>query len=140
MHATPNQGAILRRQANLPKPGEAFLEYRLVKVLGEGGMGVVFKAVEERSDDKVAIKCILPRYVDREDFAARFAEECKVYPKLKHPNIVRMRRSGVLPLERSGQTIPIAFIVMGAPIVGSADPSSAIAASAATPAMSPPRA
>jgi serine/threonine-protein kinase len=95
-----------------------FLEYRLLAVLGEGGMGIVFKAVHEEFDDVVAIKVLSPRVANRKDFAARFKQECKVYPKLKHPHIVRMRRAGVaqVRLPAAGRThastMPVAFIVM----------------------------
>ncbi|WP_437610892.1 protein kinase [Sorangium sp. So ce834] len=87
------------------KAGDVFLDYRITEVIDAGGMGEVYKAVEEYSDDVVAIKCMSPRHVRREDFARRFRQECKFYPKLKHPNIVRMRKAGVSPDD-------VAYIVM----------------------------
>lgn len=93
--------------SDILKPGDIFLEYRLLEVLGEGGMGIVFKAEELESEDIVAIKCLQPRHANREDFAARFKQECRIYPKLKHPHIVRMRRAGVSPAPQK-----TAFIVM----------------------------
>lgn len=100
----------------LLKPGDMLLEYRILKVIGEGGMGIVFKAIHEDYDDIVAIKILAPRYATREDFAARFKQECRIYPKLKHPNIVRMRRAGIatLPTPQSSAEPPppIAFVVM----------------------------
>jgi eukaryotic-like serine/threonine-protein kinase len=93
------------------KVGEKFLEYRLTSLLDRGGMGEVYEAVDEFSDDTVAIKC-LPRYqTTRQDFVTRFRQECRFYPKLKHPNIVRMRRAGIVedgPEERRGMV----YIVM----------------------------
>jgi serine/threonine-protein kinase len=95
------------------KPGDRFVEYRLLEVLGEGGMGVVFKALEDRSDDIVAIKVLSPKAAARADFVTRFEEECRFYPKLKHPNIVRMRRTGVAQLPAPPPPPPpIPFIVM----------------------------
>jgi eukaryotic-like serine/threonine-protein kinase len=98
------------------KPGNRFLEYRLLEIIGEGGMGIVFKAIEDRSDDIVAIKMLSPKAANREDFAARFDEECRFYPKLKHLNIVHMRRTGVahLPAPPPPEPAPppIPFIVM----------------------------
>ncbi|WP_437781591.1 protein kinase domain-containing protein [Sorangium sp. So ce1097] len=82
-----------------------FLDYRVTEVIDAGGMGEVYKAVEDYSEDVVAIKCMLPRHLRREDFARRFRQECKFYPKLKHPNIVRMRKAGVSPED-------VAYIVM----------------------------
>ncbi|WP_437571450.1 protein kinase domain-containing protein [Sorangium sp. So ce542] len=87
------------------KAGDVFLDYRITEVIDAGGMGEVYKAVEDYSEDVVAIKCMSPRHVRREDFARRFRQECKFYPKLKHPNIVRMRKAGVSPED-------VAYIVM----------------------------
>ncbi|WP_437335935.1 protein kinase domain-containing protein [Sorangium sp. So ce394] len=87
------------------KAGDVFLDYRITEVIDAGGMGEVYKAVEDYSEDVVAIKCMSPRHVRREDFARRFRQECKFYPKLKHPNIVRMRKAGVSADE-------VAYIVM----------------------------
>lgn len=106
--------------SDLLKPGDMFLEYRLLAVIGEGGMGIVFKAVHEEYDDVVAIKVLSPAHAARKDFAARFRQECKFYPKLKHPHIVRMRRAGVaqvvarLATAKGAQPspVPVAFIVM----------------------------
>ncbi|WP_438008003.1 protein kinase [Sorangium sp. So ce321] len=87
------------------KAGDVFLDYRITEVIDAGGMGEVYKAVEDYSEDVVAIKCMSPRHVKREDFAIRFRQECRFYPKLKHPNIVRMRKAGVSPAD-------VAYIVM----------------------------
>ncbi|WP_437744129.1 protein kinase [Sorangium sp. So ce1504] len=87
------------------KAGDVFLDYRITEVIDAGGMGEVYKAVEDYSEDVVAIKCMLPRHLKREDFARRFRQECKFYPKLKHPNIVRMKKAGVSPDH-------VAYIVM----------------------------
>ncbi|WP_437578182.1 protein kinase domain-containing protein [Sorangium sp. So ce887] len=85
--------------------GDVFLDYRITELIDAGGMGEVYRAVEDYSEDVVAIKCMSPRHVRREDFARRFRQECKFYPKLKHPNIVRMRKAGVSPEH-------VAYIVM----------------------------
>jgi serine/threonine-protein kinase len=73
-------------------PGDRFLKYRIRSVLGRGGMGVVYEATDEYSDDVVALKLLASL---RPDFVQRFREECKFYPKLHHPNIVRMRDAGI---------------------------------------------
>jgi serine/threonine-protein kinase len=101
-----NRGAGERESMSfILAPEEMFMEYRILRVLDEGGMGVVYQAVEEYSEDVVAIKCLSPRHMNREHFARRFRQECKFYPKLRHPNIVHMRRAGVSPDN-------MAFIVM----------------------------
>ena len=55
--------------------------YRIDTILGVGGMGEVYRAVDTRLDRKVAIK------VSREQFSARFEVEAKAISTLNHPNI-----------------------------------------------------
>jgi len=64
-------------------------EYRLLKELGRGGMGTVYKALHIQLDREVALK-VMPeeRLADREA-VARFHREMKVVGRLDHPNIVR---------------------------------------------------
>ena len=68
-------------------PGETLLHYRLVEKIGEGGMGVVWKALDTTLNRDVAVK-ILPgtmaQYPERLD---RFEREAKVLASLHHPNI-----------------------------------------------------
>lgn len=62
--------------------------YHLLSCLGEGGMGVVYKARHTGSDRRVALKFI--RFVGRNnvDFLARFRIEAEAVACLRHPNIV----------------------------------------------------
>jgi len=65
-----------------------FPNYKVVDVLGRGGMGVVYKAVQTALDRVVAIKVLpLEISIDR-DFADRFVREARTMAKLNHPNIV----------------------------------------------------
>ncbi|HSI14642.1 MAG TPA: protein kinase [Chthoniobacter sp.] len=65
-----------------------FPNYRVVDVLGRGGMGAVYKAVQTALDRVVAIKLLpLEISIDR-DFADRFVREARTMAKLNHPNIV----------------------------------------------------
>ena len=63
--------------------------YTIEKLLGRGGMGAVYKGVQENLDRVVAIK-ILPPGVEKEDpsFAERFKNEAKLMAKLMHPAVV----------------------------------------------------
>jgi serine/threonine protein kinase len=68
-------------------PGQVLLHYRLVEQIGEGGMGVVWKAVDTTLDREVAVK-ILPQVLAGDpERLARFEREAKVLASLNHPNV-----------------------------------------------------
>jgi serine/threonine-protein kinase len=62
--------------------------YRLVEVLGTGGMSVVYKAQHRVTEQEVAIKILPPDLAVYDDVKARFVEEARTLAKLEHPNIV----------------------------------------------------
>ena len=67
--------------------GQLLLHYRLLERIGEGGMGVVWKAKDTTLDREVAIK-ILPQTFSRDpESLQRFEREAKVLASLNHPNI-----------------------------------------------------
>ena len=70
-----------------PQPGENLLHYRLVDKLGEGGMGVVWRAVDTTLDREVAIKVLPEAFADDPDRLARFAREAKLLASLNHPGL-----------------------------------------------------
>ena len=71
--------------------------YRVVQKLGEGGMGVVYKAVHEALRKTVALKLLAPAgRVDREA-VARFEREAVAAANLRHPNIAEATDFGKLP-------------------------------------------
>ncbi|MGD8376197.1 MAG: serine/threonine-protein kinase, partial [Acidobacteriota bacterium] len=90
-------------------PGGAFGHYRFVEKIGEGGMGVVWKAMDTRLDREVAVK-VLPETVahDRERME-RFNREAKVLASLNHPAI-----AGIYGLEeRDGRPLLVMELVPG---------------------------
>ncbi|MEG8947464.1 protein kinase domain-containing protein [Rosettibacter firmus] len=62
--------------------------YRIVSVLGKGGMGIVYKAYDTKLDRYVAIKMLNADTFDKARFVERFKREAKNQAKLSHPNIV----------------------------------------------------
>ena len=89
---------------------EAFPEYigryKVLKLLGKGAMGIVYKAVDPAIDREVAIKTIKVS-LDEEELAlyeARFAQEIKTVGKLNHPHIV--------PIYDVGRTEQFAYMAM----------------------------
>jgi serine/threonine-protein kinase len=63
--------------------------FRLLKKLGEGGMGAVFKAQDVSLDRVVAVKVLAKHLASNKSFVDRFNREAKAMAKLDHPNIVR---------------------------------------------------
>lgn len=62
--------------------------YRILSMLGAGGMAAVYKAHDERSDRLVAVK-VLP-FLDRPELKQRFAREAMAIARLNHPNVIRI--------------------------------------------------
>ncbi|MCE9608352.1 MAG: protein kinase [Planctomycetia bacterium] len=63
-------------------------EYKLLKKLGEGGMGAVYRALHTKLDKIVALKVLPGGRMQNSDAVARFEREMKAVGKLRHPNIV----------------------------------------------------
>src|SRR5215207_10499758 len=83
---TPYQQAQL-----LSGNGEKLIigSYRLQAPLGEGGMGIVYKAVQPKLDRTVALKIIRPQVLAaRPEILSRFQREAKAIAQLNHPNVV----------------------------------------------------
>jgi eukaryotic-like serine/threonine-protein kinase len=70
--------------------GRKLQHYEIVERLGEGGMGVVYKALDIRLDRPVAVKVLLPEKVEDARRKQRFILEAKAASALSHPNIVHI--------------------------------------------------
>lgn len=71
--------------------------YRLDAVLGEGGMGIVFKSHEPKLKRDIALKLLKPSGVQGAKRLERFQRELAIIAGLSHPNIVRVFDSGMDP-------------------------------------------
>ena len=67
--------------------GQQLLHYRLTEKIGEGGMGVVWRAVDTTLDREVAIKVLPDAFSKDAERLARFEREAKSLASLNHPNI-----------------------------------------------------
>ena len=74
--------------------GRTLGHYRVVKQIGAGGMGVVYRAHDERLDRDVAIKVLAEEVAADPDRLARFEREAKAVAKLNHPNILAIHDFG----------------------------------------------
>src|SRR5271169_5713173 len=70
--------------------GETLGRYRIVERLGEGGMGVVFRAEDPRLERDVALKVLKPDALHDEDSKRRFRLEARALSRLLHPNIATL--------------------------------------------------
>src|ERR1700746_2617140 len=67
--------------------GQTVSRYFIVEKIGAGGMGVVYRAHDERLDRDVALKVLPPGVLSDEKARKRFRKEALALAKLNHPNI-----------------------------------------------------
>jgi serine/threonine-protein kinase len=78
--------------------------YRIERVLGRGGMGVVYLAEQRELGRKVALKLLPDELAQDADFRARFDRESHLAASIDHPNII--------PLYEAGEIDGTAFLAM----------------------------
>ena len=70
--------------------GRMVLHYRFVEKLGEGAMGLVWKAIDTTLDREVAIKVLRIAVSHDPDRLARFEREARLLARVTHPGIARV--------------------------------------------------
>jgi hypothetical protein len=93
----------------LPIEGEHFGRYRLQHRLGQGGMGVVYRAHDTTLDREVALKLVVPHLAGDDGFRARFQHEASVLARLDSPRIVRIFDHG----EHDGMLYLVTQLIQG---------------------------
>ena len=98
-----------------PTDGDRALQERLAQAfagaftieseIGRGGMGVVYRAHDEKLKRTVAVKVLPPELAYRRDIRARFVREAETAARLSHPNIV--------PIHAVGEANDLVYFVMG---------------------------
>lgn len=79
--------------------------YRIIEVIGKGGMAVVYRAVHELIGHEVAIKVLLPKYLQTETAYKRFVREAQVVNLINHENVL-----GISDLGETEEGVP--YLVM----------------------------
>ena len=83
--ATPPGGFVPPEPAEL---GKKFPQLEIIELLGQGGMGAVYKARQKQLDRLVALKILPPTIGQDPAFAERFTREAQSMAKLNHPRVV----------------------------------------------------
>ena len=101
MHSTAggtvNTGAAGEiAHAPFPQPGEKFGNYRIVRLLGRGGMGEVYETEHEPSGRRVALK-VMGQALASDTDRKRFLREGRLAASISHPNVVYVFGSELLP-------------------------------------------
>jgi serine/threonine protein kinase len=74
--------------------GTPFGRYRLVELLGRGGVGEVWRALDTRTDRMVAIKVLLPHFAKDSTFEERFRREAHAAARLNNPHVIPIHDYG----------------------------------------------
>ncbi len=77
-----------------PRVGGELAGYRLERLLGRGGMSVVYLAEDTRLGRKVALKLLAPELAEDERFRERFLRESQLPPRLDHSNVIPIYEAG----------------------------------------------
>ncbi|MBN2575754.1 MAG: serine/threonine protein kinase [Deltaproteobacteria bacterium] len=73
---------------DLLAPGTKVGRYEVIRLVGEGGMGTVYEALDARLERRVALKVLGPALKSKRKAAKRFAIEARAAARLVHPNVV----------------------------------------------------
>jgi serine/threonine protein kinase len=89
------QGAAItlacdRMERDSEKQSMSVAGYEIISKIGEGGLGVVYKALQKSMNRVVALKILHRKWLDDEEFRKRFLLEARLMGKLSHPNLINV--------------------------------------------------
>ncbi len=76
------------------EPGAMFGRYKIVRLIGQGGMGMVFEALHTGLNKRFAIKTLIPTVAQTAEGRARFLREGEAASRILHPNVVAVTDVG----------------------------------------------
>ncbi|WP_133566430.1 serine/threonine-protein kinase [Marinicella litoralis] len=77
-------------QAEAISPGALINRIRIIKLLGQGGMGSVYLGFDEKLERQVAVKSIRPEHLKNPSTQQRFVREAQILSKINHPSICQL--------------------------------------------------
>ena len=77
--------------------GLLFGNFRIVRRIGQGGMGVVYEAEHKQIGRRAAVKVLHPRFAQNADYATRFLNEARAVNIVRHPGLVEIVEYGQQP-------------------------------------------
>ncbi|MBL8887018.1 MAG: serine/threonine protein kinase, partial [Phycisphaerales bacterium] len=113
----PQGDSSFREAAHWLRPGSIIGHYKILRLIGSGGMGDVFEAEQDRPRRLVALK-VLRAGPTSPDSQRRFEFEAELLGRLHHPGIAQVYEAGAF---RPGESTPIRFLAMelvtGTPLI-----------------------
>jgi serine/threonine-protein kinase len=119
-----------------PNPAEQLVgavlngRFRLVRLLGEGGMGAVYEADSTRGEGKRAVKLLHQEFVKEEQILQRFFAEAQASQGLRHPNVAQVFESQTA---EDGTPYLVMELLQGSPLAAYMESSGAIPPAHAVP-------
>jgi serine/threonine-protein kinase len=112
--------------SGVPRAEQAFLSaligarvddhYRLVRLLGAGGMGAVFEAISEQTRHRAAVKVLFPEYGAQDRWVDRLFKEALAVNLVEHPGLVRIFRCGHLDTQHGRTGYILMEFLSGEPL------------------------
>ncbi|MFH1709360.1 MAG: protein kinase [Planctomycetota bacterium] len=87
--ALADRQATHETSVKIEKPIHAFGDYEILKQIGSGGTGIVYRARQKSTGRIVALKILFPKLMREEIVRQRFMREARLMGEMEHPNIVR---------------------------------------------------
>ncbi len=119
-HVRAKLGRVAEDVIGSPGHPESIGHYRIIRVIGQGGMGVVYEAEQDNPRRRVALKVIRPGQLDP-TLLARFRHEVQVLGQLQHPGIARIYEAGSTDVGAGGQPHFAMELVHGRPLLDYAE-------------------